>query len=173
MEFRKQKVVFEETGENAGTISPVCLLDEFTGNLSESVSRFMSWDNDIRITVNRYSVKEVILPNIPNWINYYIQIQYALGLAGAEALQNLSESQLMEFFELSEYDKYIFGRLWEKRKNPFCLSLFSQIVDFLERKVQGNTSYQRPLSAGQYNAIEKFRIYKHDSKRISNKIYYK
>ena len=173
MEFKKTKVVFEETGENAGTISPVCLLDEFTGNLSESASRFMSWDNDMRITVNRYSVKEVILPNIPNWINYYTQIQYALGLAGSEALQNLSEAQLMEFFELSEYDKYIFGRLWEKRKNPFCLSLFSQIVDFLERKAQGNTSYQRPLSAGQYNAIEKFRIYKHDSKRISNKIYYK
>ena len=173
MEFRKQKVVFQETGENAGTVSPVCLLSEFSGDLSESVSRFVSYDNDMKIIVNRYSVKEILLPNIPYWMNHYIQIQYALGLAGAEALQNLSEPQFIAFFELGEYDKYIFGQLWEKRKNSFCLSLFLQIIEFLERKAQGNTSYQRPLSVAQYSAVEKFRIYKYDAKRISNQIYYK
>lgn len=171
MKFKKEKIVFEEVGENLGTISPVCLLSDFTGDLSEKVNRFISWDFDMPIECNKYQVLECTIPDVPDWLEKHISIRYAIGLSSIEALENLTENQFHQFLELGDFDKYIFGSLWEKRKNPFCLSLFNQIIGFLERKANGEKTHQRPLSANQYNAVEKFRIYKRDAENISGRIY--
>lgn len=178
MKFVTKKIVYRESGENWGTLSALCFLEDFTGNIEEKTTRFFGHDTDQRITVPLYEVRESTVPDIPGLFDtgLFIKVKFAIGLAGIEALQSLTEKQFYSFLELSEYNQYIFGMINEKcfvstrqcDKSEFLCSLRDQFLKFLD----GKSRYKAPFSEKQYSALNKFRIYKRDAERISTKLYY-
>lgn len=167
MEFKTKQIVFQESGENWGTLCPVCFLEDFTGDITAKTTRFVSWDNDQKIEVDLYQVKELTVPVISDLFKDFNRVKFAVGLAGIEALQSLSESQFLNMLDyLSQYEKYAFGRLYALRKNEFCASLFNQLVEHLEKP-----KYKHPFSEAQLKALLKFRIYPLEAERLSTAIY--
>lgn len=170
MKFVTKKIVYKESGENWGTLSALCFLEDFTGNIEEKTTRFFGHDTDQRITVPLYEVRESTVPDISGLFDtgLFIKVKFAIGLVGIEALQSLTEEQFYKMLDQQEFNQYIFCKLYELRKNPFCESLLNQFLKFLE----GESTYKRPFSENQYSALSKFRIYKRDAERISTKLYY-
>lgn len=78
--MKTHQIVFINNGEeNAVTLSPLCCLSKFTGDLQTQASRCMSWDNDMLVRVNLYSVVNVTLPvwMAPEvWLQDYISWGY-------------------------------------------------------------------------------------------------
>lgn len=171
--MKKIKIVYHQNGENSGTTGPLCPLSEFTGNLDETCERFVSWDCDILITVKKYSVAEITVPDWMNeaeFINRHIELRFADGL-GFPVL-TASETAFNNFTKIEgEKKRYFICWLLKKyanTKNNFMRSIYDQVTAWLETAAP---KYDFPLSVKQYEAAAKF-CPLWEAKRINTKTYY-
>lgn len=166
------EVVFYQSGENRGTLSPKCELADFTGDLNEKTFRFISHDWDMKVEVNMYEVKTVSIPNnwdYKTWVANYIGYKYTVALCGEDAIEKLTDKQLNNLMQLGQYEQYTFGKLMSST-NEFLQSLCGQFLTWLEKDAQ--EKYRLPFSERQYSALAKFRIRPLDAKRISDSVYW-
>jgi hypothetical protein len=178
MKWTKRKIVFKESGENAGTISAYSFLEDFTGDLQEKTYKFFSADIDQYIEVDLYQVREICIPEPWTWEDYQrrgTKLRFAVALCeGVEPLKGFTQIELEAFLSLDEEDKYILGQLWAKKdKSEFLQSLYAQMLEYIRTLSQGERpKYKTPLSGGQYKALAKFRIWIGEAKKISNSVYW-
>lgn len=166
--MRLQKIVYYASGENKGTYDPLCFLENFTGDLNETDTKFYNWDCDIPVTVPKYGVNE---QRIPEWmderdfLDHHIELKYSVGLAG-EQVFDFSRFEFFRFSNLSQKQKYWYG--WaSKSKNEFIQSVLNQ----MKRWLRGEVEYKYPLTDKQWAAATKYcPLYKAD--KISNSLYY-
>lgn len=164
----KKQLIEHANGENAGTYGPLCFIENFKGDINEQVNRFVSWDCDIPIYVNRYKVVEV---EIPDWmdertyLDSHIQLKYIQGLTGIQAPTQIQFNNLCK---LSENYRYFIGWLLGRKKlNDFMKSIFDQVQEWINDPAP---KYDRPLSPRQYEAATRYcPIYK--AKQVSSRIY--
>lgn len=178
MKWIKKKIVFKESGENAGTISAYSFLENFTGDLNEKTYKFFSADIDQYVEVDLYQVREICVPESWTWEDYQrhcINLRFTVALCGgSEPLKTFTDQELETVFGLGEGDRYILGQLFvKKNKSEFLQSLYNQMLEYIRVLAEGGKpKYNRPLSEGQYNALSKFRVNTYEAKRISNRVYW-
>ncbi len=166
--MKKQDIIYYASGENSGTYSPLCFAENFTGDLTEKTEKFMNWDCNIYVPVDKY---RLITCELPDWMDerefneYNVELKYAVGLAGKCVLE-MSRDAFFKFIRLGEKMKFWYG--WAlKSKNPFMASLVSQFNDWLNNPAN---QYGSPLSPKQWDAGIKFcPVWK--AKSISNSLY--
>lgn len=164
----KKQIIKHANGENANTYGPLCFLENFKGDLNEQVDRFVSWDCDIPIFVNRYKIVET---DVPDWmdeqtyLNSHIELKYIQVLTGIE---NPTQIQFNNLCRLSENYRYFIGWLLERKKlNDFMQSILNQVMNWLN---DPNPQHDRPLSPRQYETATRYcPIYK--AKQVSERIY--
>lgn len=148
------KVVFHASGENAGTYDPLCYLQTFTGDLSEKVDRFVSWDCNIPVSVDRYHVREIAIPDWMDERQYltdHVRLTYALALGMPD---NFTATQYTNFCKLPERYRYFIGWLYGKQKlTKFDASIKSQVEQWL---IDPAPKYATPLTAAQFQAASKY-----------------
>lgn len=164
----QKQIIEHANGENSGTYGPLCFLENFKGDIDEKVDRFVSWDCNIPITVDRYRIKTVTIPDWMDEATYlarHIELKYIQGLTGIE---NPTQVQFNNLCRLSENYRYFIGWLLERKKlNDFMQSILNQVMNWLN---DPNPQHDRPLSPRQYEAATRYcPIYK--GKQISNNIY--
>lgn len=169
---KTQKIVLIESGENRGTLSPKCFLENFSGDLTEKTMRFINADWDQKIEVNLYSVVDVTMPV---WMNEADYLQYYIGLRFAQIqyseIINWDRMQVLNFISLGENYQYFVGWLLTKHKNTknsFMQSIKENVQDWLNEEQH---KYNRPLSDKQFESASKYcPIYK--AKQLSTSLYY-
>ena len=178
MKWIKKKIVFKESGENVGTISAFCFLEDFTGDLNEKTYKFFSADIDQYMEVNLYQIREICIPESWTWEDYQrkgTKLRFAIALCeGVEPLKGFTQIELEAFLSLDEEDKYTLGQLYAKKdKSEFLQSLYAQMLEYIRTLSEGEKpKYKTPLSGGQYKALAKFRIWIGEAKKISNSVYW-
>ena len=167
LRMKLQKIVYYASGENSGTYSAKCFLENFTGDLNEKTERFVSWDCNIPTEVDMFRVREVQLPDWMSeneFMEWEIDYKYAIGLAG-ECVIEMSREKFMNFKDLSEKKKYWYG--WAKKsKNAFITSLFNQFDQWLE-----DPKFKSPLSEKQWEYATRY-CPLYEAKAISKSLYY-
>ena len=172
--MKTQKRVVINNGENTGTYSALCFLENFPADkdINEKCERFMSWDCNIYVSTDLYRVREV---NIPDWMTeqYYLNNCIAWKFSSALAhdfIINLTEHQYNKFKDLSENYQYFIDEYFKgNTKNPFKLSIRDQITEWLNSPYD----YKRPqpLSPKQYEAATRY-IPMYNAKSIINRAYW-
>lgn len=166
--MKKQNVIYHANGENQGTYGPLCFAENFTGDINERCTRFMSWDFDMPVEVERYRDCTISMPDWmqeSQYLSNHVGLEFAVGLAGTSVYE-MNPDQFFRFIDLGERMQYWYG--WAlKQKSAFIQSLLANFQAWLN----GENEYKSPLSQAQWEAGIKFcPLYK--AKQISNKLYY-
>jgi hypothetical protein len=152
--FTTHQIVFINDGENAGTVAPVVPLDKFTGDLGAKVRRCLSFDNDMLVEINLYSVVNVTLPEwLPawDWINTNIAYGYMWN-RGVDP--SWPESWQKGLLNLPAGLQVACAKLLRTKKfrSEFRLSLRNQLVGWLETPPEERL-YSSPFSARQAQTL--------------------
>lgn len=171
--MKTYKILFEHYGENSDTAkSPVAVWDNQV-DLSATRTCCTNWDDNSLVSVNRYQVLDVTLPNwldANEWIRNALKWQWAWDL-GVDA--SWPESWQRWFIgKASEAAKLAIIKLLKTKnfRSEFRQSLRDQFVQYVETPEEAR-QYNSPFSPRQWDKL----IDKHttlDARRMSNDIYY-
>ena len=167
--MKNQTVIYYASGENQGTYDPLCFKENFTGNLTEKVTRFRSYDDDHNmVEVNKYQERNIQMPlwmGEGDYLLLHVKYKFAVALAGKVVLK-FNRDQFFRFVSLNESQMFWYG--WAiKSKSLFLKSMVFQFEQWLNEK----TKFETPLSPKQWEAAYKYcPVYK--ARQISDKLYY-
>ncbi len=156
--MKTYSILFEHRGENSDTArDPVRVYDPQAGiDLDEERTCCLNWDDDQRVSVKRYAVHTVTLPDWlspQEWIVNSISWKWAWGFGcwpdWPEAWQRFIAYDLK-----GHPDKRLAAvRLLKSRpRRPFRQSLREQLVAWLEAPVESR-AYDSPFSSKQRHAL--------------------
>jgi len=164
----KKEIVFHANGENQGTYGPLCFLENFRGDLNEKTEKFVSWDCNIPVTVNKYKVRTHDLPawmDEKTYLDNHISLKFLIGLSNLSP-EEIKEQHFYKLIQLGENYQFFLG--WIKtKKGSFIESIREQINAWLD---DPEPKYPQPLSQRQFEAATKF-CPLYQAKKISNQIY--
>lgn len=167
------QVVFHHTGENSDTAkSPLCLLEHFTGDLSEKITCCINWDNDGLIETPRFAVYQVTLPDwltFAEWQAGSVAWSYLWGF-GADP--SWPEAWQRGLLDMEEKEKFALIALLNQKafRSEFRASLRAQLVAWLETP-PALRIHRHPLSPKQARALINRYIARDASNRASS-LYY-
>lgn len=166
--MKKVEVVFYQAGENNGTWSPKCFLENFTGDLAEKTTRLISHDFWQPIEVDMFKV--VVVP-MPEFFTEEVYLRHSIDLRFARAYgmpENISEVEFYNFIRLDgRYQHFLCWLLKGNTKNSFKLSIREQVKAWLSTE---RPAHNMPLTQRQYEAVTKF-YPSYEYKQISNHVY--
>jgi hypothetical protein len=165
------KIVFEANGEISGTYGPICFLENFTGNINEKTTKLISHDFWEPREVDKYKIYEVSLPDWMNetkFLRNEIQLKWNICLTSEDFIDQLSEQQFNNFSKLPEKTKFLIGWMFDRRKNNFLNSLYTQVEKWLNLT---SPKYNTPLSRKQFEAASRY-CPLWEAKQISTRLYY-
>ena len=153
--FKKVKCVYLADGENSTTQSPICGIEDFTGDLSQEVLRCVSYDNDMKIKIPKYEVKEIWLPEwlaVDEYCQNYINWKFLWAYHKKSA--QMSETAQRALIEISGEMKYWLVQLVASdTRSPFRTNLKEQVLVWCAKKMNNDTPYAQPLSGKQMDCI--------------------
>ena len=163
------QILFQHVGADAGTPRTPIAVWAGQVDLTEQVSRCISYENDMQTQVDLYEVRPIALPDWlrpEEWIAQHVQFGYAWarGLP-ADAPEGWAR-RLMQLEPVLQYACY---RLLAVKnfRSEFRKSLRLQLESWLN----GNSEYDRPFSDRQIELL----VTVHDSKavkRIDDAVYH-
>jgi len=153
--FKQVKVVYHNDGENVGTSSPICAIEEFNGDLTEQSWKCVSYDNDIQVQVSKYEVKEIWLPM---WLETSEYCQNPIGWkflwAYHKKASQMPENAQRALMEISgEMQYWLVQLVASDTRTAFRSNIKEQILAWCEKKVNNDTPYAQPLSQKQMACI--------------------
>lgn len=153
--FKKVKVVYLNDGENVGTQSPICELKDFKGDLTEQVWKCVSYDNDMKVQVNKYETKEIWLPAWLEVAEYCANpIKWKFLWAYHKKASQMPEVAQRALVNLSgEMQYWIVQLVASDTRSAFRTNIKEQVLAWCEKFVNNDTPYAQPLSHKQMNCI--------------------
>jgi hypothetical protein len=152
--MKTHQIVFINNGENVGTVAPFCSLDKFTGDLQTKVNLCLSYDNDMLVQIDLYSVVDITLPewlSVDEWTNDNIAYGYMWN-RGVDP--SWPESWQKGLLTLPGVTQIACVKLLNTKKfrSSFRLSLRNQLVDWLET-AEEDRLYDKPFSVRQIEKL--------------------
>lgn len=176
MALVKHQILYEHVGENADTAKTPKELWRGQVDLSEKIWCCASWDNDMRVRVNRYEVREVILPD---WLSPEEWIQnktwwhwlWSFGV-DKEWPERWQRGLLTILRRNGEVALHVAIKLLQTKnfRSTFRRDLRDKLVSWLETPEDAR-EYDTPFSRRQWEALVGPYDAK-EAKRISERIYW-
>lgn len=154
--FAKHNVVYMEVGENEGTLEPICSIENFNGDLNETRKVCVSFDNDMRIEVSKYQVKEVWLPawlSVEDWVKNLVSYKFLWSYhKKAAEMSEIAQRALITL--QGEYAYWVVQLVSSTTRTAFRSNIKEQVLAWCEKKLNNQTTYAQPLSMKQLNCIK-------------------
>ncbi len=152
--MKTYKILCEQLGENATTPQdPVRVYVEGSVNLEETVSCCVSSDNDMHVSVKRWGVRDVLLPDWCSpefWLQHRTELKWTWACLGMAAPKDL----VLACFRVSTAEKLALGRLIQTKnfRSAFRKNIYDQVQAWLSAPPE-QRKYPFPLSPKQMAAI--------------------
>lgn len=172
MPSAKHKILFEHLGENSNTAKDPVAVWENQVDLETEKTCCFYWDDDRPVTIKRYEVREVELPEwLPpdEWIRNRTAWKWFWGFFGCQNDLSPEASRKLAYTKMTATRRFAMAKLLKTKK--FRSSFRASLRRQLEKWLDGESDHENPFSPKQWICL----VTKFDARRadqLDSQLYY-